>query len=207
MRSGPPFNNSGPRPSGPGGPGGFNRNNNRYGRGPQRPQRAHRINEEINVPEVRIVQDEDESLNNAILPIEKALRLAEQREEDLVEIAAQAVPPVCRIIEYSKLLYELKKKEKDAKQKQHITELKEIRFGPNTDDHDFEFKARHAEKFLNEGNKIKAYVTFHGRTIIHKSRGEELLNRFVEVLEPIAKLEAPPRMDGKRMVIILAPKK
>lgn len=167
--------------------------------------RPHRINNEINVPEVRLVGEEDESLNG-IQPIEKVLKMAEVREADLVEIAPNANPPVCRIVEYSKYRYELKKKEKENKSKQHVVVLKEIRFGPNTDEHDFNFKVRHAQKFLQEGNKIKAFVIFHGRSIVHKGRGEKLLTDFSKALEEIAKEEAPPKMEGKRMFMILAPK-
>lgn len=168
--------------------------------------RLHRINDEIRSREVRVVQHEEEEVNG-VHPIEKAIQMAEERNQDLVEIVGNAQPPVCRIIEYSKLKYELKKKEKENKAKQQTVVLKEIRFGPNTDDHDFNFKLRHARNFLEEGNKIKAFVHFHGRSIVHKDRGADLLERFVEELDDIAKVEVPPKMEGKRMNLILAPKK
>jgi translation initiation factor IF-3 len=168
--------------------------------------RAHRINEDIDVAEVRLVGEEDESLNG-LQRTSDMLAIALQRGVDLVEITKNVNPPVCRLIEYSKFLYELKKKEKDSKAKQHIVLLKEIRFGPNTDEHDFNFKLRHAENFIEEGHKIKAYVVFHGRSIVHKERGEELLRNFAEALHDIAKVEMPPRLEGKRMFLILAPKK
>lgn len=133
--------------------------------------------------------------------------MAEERNLDLVEVAPKAVPPVCRIVEYSKFRYEVKKKDKENKSKQHVVVLKEIRFGPNTDEHDFNFKLRHAEKFLEEGNKIKAYVTFHGRSIVHKGRGEKLLTEFATALDALAKVEMAPKMEGKRMFMLLAPKK
>lgn len=126
---------------------------------------------------------------------------------DLVEVAPKAEPPVCRIVEYSKFRYEQKKREKAAKAKQHNIVMKEIRFGPNTDDHDFDFKLRHAQKFLAEGNKLKAYVQFRGRNIIYKNRGAEMLGRFAEQLDDLSKIEMEPRMEGRRMIMILAPKK
>ncbi|MCS6905153.1 MAG: translation initiation factor IF-3 [Bacteroidia bacterium] len=165
----------------------------------------HRINDEIDAPEVRIVGEEDESLNG-IYPIEKALKLAEARGVDLVEVTRNASPPVCRIIEYSKFRYEQKKREKESKSKQHVVVMKEIRFGPNTDDHDFNFKVRHAQNFLMQGNKIKAYVVFHGRSIVHLDRGQKILEDFIAALENYAKVESPPKMEGKRMYLILAPK-
>lgn len=179
---------------------------NNFIRPPKRNEPEHRINEVIvGVPEVRIVNEADESANG-VYPFEVALEMAKARQEDLVEIAPKAVPPVCRIIEYSKYRYEQKKKDKEQKSKQHVVVLKEIRFGPNTDEHDFNFKVKHAEKFIAEGNKIKAFVVFHGRTIVHKSRGEKLLNDFIAALEEHAKVEMPPKMEGKRMFMILAPK-
>ena len=157
------------------------------------------------MPEVRLVGEEDEALNG-VYPLDKALKMAEIREQDLVEIAPAARPPVCRIVEYSKYRYEIKKKEKENKSKQHVVVLKEIRFGPNTDEHDFNFKVRHAQKFLQEGNKIKAFVIFHGRSIVHKDRGYKLLADFSKELDEYAKEEAPPKMEGKRMFMLLAPK-
>jgi len=133
--------------------------------------------------------------------------MAEERGMDLVEIAPQANPPVCRIVEYSRLRFEQKKKAKEAKQKLHQIEVKEIRFRPYTDDHDFEFKLRHAENFLKEGNKIRAIVFFRGRSIAHPEFGERLLNNFAERLAHLAKVEVPPRLDGKNMTMVLAPVK
>lgn len=170
------------------------------------PTRPHRINEEIRVAEVRLVGEPEEAMNG-VFPTDIALARAIQRQEDLVEIAPHAVPPVVRIVEYSKFRYEIKKREKESKSKQHIVVLKEIRFGPNTDDHDFDFKLRHAQEFLKEGNKVKAYVTFHGRSIVHKDRGEKLLRQFATALEELAKVELEPKLEGKRMFLILTPKK
>jgi len=168
-------------------------------------QPRFRINEQINVPHVRVVGEEGEQLG--ILPIDAALRLAREREVDLVEFAPAANPPVCRLIELSKFKYEIKKKEKDAKAKQHIVVLKEIRFGPNTDEHDYNFKLRHAAKFLQEGNKIKTYITFYGRSIVHNQRGRVMLEKFAEDLSEWAKIEMAPKLEGKRMFMILTPKK
>jgi translation initiation factor IF-3 len=147
---------------------------------------------------------EDESLNG-IVPTRRALAMADEMELDLVEIAAQARPPVVRIIEYSKFAYELKKKKKANKANQSKVVLKEIRFGPNTDEHDFNFKLRHAQKFLGEGNKLKAYVQFRGRNIIYKDRGRDMLSRFAEELGEIGKVEMHPKMEGRRMIMIMAP--
>lgn len=133
--------------------------------------------------------------------------MAVDAELDLVEISPGAVPPVCRIIDYKKFLYEQKKKQKELKAKAAKVVVKEIRFGPNTDDHDFEFKLNHAIKFLGEGSKVKAYVFFKGRSIVFKERGEELLLRFADRLEEYGKPEALPQLEGKRMQIMLAPKK
>lgn len=132
--------------------------------------------------------------------------MAEEREEDLVEISDKAIPPVCRIIEYSKFLYDQKKKQKEIKSKAIKQVMKEIRFGPNTDDHDLEFKTKHARDFLEEGSKIKAYVHFKGRTIIHSNIGLHLLNRFIQNLDDVAKVDAPPKLEGKRMFVYLSPK-
>ena len=158
----------------------------------------------IRVPKVRLV---GEGIESAIYSIQEALRLADEQGLDLVEIAPKADPPVCKIIDYNKFLYERKRKEKELKAKQHKTVVKEIRFGPNTDDHDFAFKARHAEKFLKEGAKVKAYVHFKGRTILFKERGELLLLKFAERLKEFGVLEQLPRLEGKRMFVFFAPKK
>ncbi|HMS50848.1 MAG TPA: translation initiation factor IF-3 [Chitinophagales bacterium] len=165
----------------------------------------HRLNDMIRVPEVRLV---GENIEPGIYSIHKALALADELEADLVEIVPNATPPVCRIIDYNKFLYEKKRKEKEIKAKTIKTVVKEIRFGPNTDEHDFEFKTRHAEKFLrDEGAKVKATLSFKGRAIIYKDRGEQLLLRFAQALEEVGTPEAPPRLEGKRMYIIITPKK
>ena len=132
--------------------------------------------------------------------------MAEEQELDLVEISPNAKPPVCKIIDYKKFLYEQKKKQKELKSKQSKVVLKEIRFGPNTDDHDFQFKLNHAKKFLNEGSKVKAYVHFVGRSIVFKERGEILLLKFAQSLEESAKVEQFPKLEGKRMFLMLSPK-
>ncbi len=164
----------------------------------------YRVNEQIRVNEVRIVGDDIESM---VLPTSKALRLAEERGVDLVEISPTAVPPVCRLIEYSKFLYQLKKRQKEQKAKQVKIDVKEIRFGPQTDDHDYNFKLKHAIGFLQDGDKVKAYVFFKGRSILFKEQGEILLLRFAKDLEEYGKLEMMPLLEGKRMTIMVAPKK
>ena len=164
----------------------------------------HRINEQIRAKEVRIVGDNIES---AVYPIAQALKIAEEHEADLVEISPNAVPPVCRIIDYSKFLYQLKKRAKEQKAKQVIVNVKEIRFGPQTDEHDYNFKLKHAIGFLQNGDKVKAYVFFKGRSILFKEQGEVLLLRFANDLEDYAKVEQMPLLEGKRMTIALSPKK
>ncbi len=141
-----------------------------------------------------------------VYPVEQAIKLAKEQSLDLVEISPKADPPVCKIIDYSKFKYEQKKKQKEIKAKAQKTVVKEIRFGPNTDDHDFNFKLNHAQKFLQEGAKVKAYVHFVGRTIVFKERGEILLLKFAQALEELAKVEQLPRLEGKRMILMLAPK-
>jgi translation initiation factor IF-3 len=163
----------------------------------------HRINNFIRVPEVRLVGD---NVEVGVYPTQQALKMAQEQQLDLVEISPNGVPPVCKIIEYSKFLYDKKKKEKEQKAKQKTSELKEIRFTPGTDDHDFDFKSKHAEKFLADGNKVKAYVQFKGRAIQFKERGELLLLKFAERLAEVGGLEGLPKMDGKRMIAIFAPK-
>ena len=153
---------------------------------------------------MRVVGDDIES---DVMPIRQALELARERELDLVEIAAQADPPVCRIIDYSKFLYDQKKKQKELKSKQQKVSIKEIRFGPNTDDHDFMFKLKHAKEFLDEGSKVKAYVFFKGRTIVFKERGEILLLKFAAELEEHGVVEQMPKLEGKRMIMMIQPKK
>ena len=164
----------------------------------------HRINELIKVPEVRLV---GENIEPGVYPTRKALDIAIQQALDLVEISPNAVPPVCRIIDYNKFLYEKKRKEKEIKAKSKQVEVKEIRFTPNTDDHDIKFKAKHASNFLAEGNKVKAFVMFRGRSIVFKERGELLLLQFAQRLEEVAAVEQLPLLEGKRMMMVLAPKK
>ena len=187
-----------PRPAGP-------RPGNQPARG-RRPEKEnpHRINDEITADSVRIVGDNVEP--NLVLPLSKALQMADEMELDLVEISPNAQPPVCRIVDYQKFLYQQKKKQKEIKAKQTKIVVKEIRFGPQTDEHDFNFKLRHAENFIKEGAKVKAYVFFRGRSIVFKEQGEILLLRFATDLEEIAKVEAMPKLDGKKMNMILAPK-
>ena len=166
-------------------------------------QQEHRTNHMIRVPEVRLVGD---NIEVGVYPIAEALKMAQEQELDLVEISPQAVPPVCKIIDYNKFLYEKKRKEKEMKAKSKSAEVKEIRFTPGTDDHDFDFKSKHAESFLKEGNKVKAYVQFKGRAIMFKERGELLLLKFAERLADFGQPEALPKMEGKRMLMIFAPK-
>ena len=166
-------------------------------------QQEHRTNNMIRVPQVRLV---GENVTVGVYPIQEALKKAQELQLDLVEISPNADPPVCRIIDYNKFLYDKKKKEKEMKAKSKASEVKEIRFTPNTDDHDFDFKSRHAESFLKEGNKVKAYVQFKGRAIQFKERGELLLLKFAERLAESGQPEALPRLEGKRMFIMLAPK-
>ena len=153
---------------------------------------------------VRIVGDNVEA---GIFPIRDAIRMAEDLELDLVEISPTANPPVCKILDYRKFLYEQKKKQKEIKAKSVKVVLKEIRLGPNTDDHDFNFKLKHAEKFLEEGAKVKVDVFFKGRSIVYKEKGEIILLRFAEALEEVGKVEKLPTLEGKRMIMIIAPKK
>jgi len=147
-----------------------------------------------------------ENVNIGVYDIREALRIAVDQGLDLVEISPKADPPVCKVIDYSKFKYEQKKKQKEIKAKAQKTVLKEIRFGPNTDDHDFNFKLKHAENFLKDGAKVKAYVHFVGRSIVFKERGELLLLRFAQSLEEMAKVEQMPKLEGKRMSIFLTPK-
>ncbi len=177
------------------------------GRQPFRPrqkEREHRINEEIVGPEVRVV---GEDIEPGVYPVAVALKMAQAREVDLVEISPQAVPPVCRIVDYNKFLYEKKKKDKEQKAKSKQSEVKEIRFTPNTDDHDFDFKSKHAAKFLQDGDKVKCYVQFRGRAIMFQERGELMLLKFAERLADWGSLESMPKMEGRRMIAIFTPKK
>ena len=194
---------SGPRPQQPGAgrpkpgqrPNTGDRNNNKD---------QHVINERIRAREVRLVGD---NVEPGIYPIEKARKLADELELDLVEITAQADPPVCRIIDYQKFLYQQKKRQKEQKAKAAKVVVKEIRFGPQTDDHDYNFKLKHAIGFLKEGSKVKAYVFFRGRSILFKEQGEVLLLRFANDLEDYGRLESMPVLEGKRMTIMMAPLK
>lgn len=164
----------------------------------------YRVGRQIRVPEVRIVGD---GIESQVLPTREALQMAEDQGLDLVEISPNAQPPVCRIIDYSKFIYQQKKHQKELKAKQVKIEVKEIRFGPQTDEHDYDFKLKHAKEFLSEGNKVKAYVFFRGRSILFKEQGEVLLLRFANDLEEYGKVEQMPKLEGKRMFLFLAPKK
>ena len=163
----------------------------------------YRANEQIRVREVRIVRED----GSEVVPTRKALDMARQQGVDLVEISPNAQPPVCRLIDYSKFLYQQKKNQREMKQKQIKVEVKEIRFGPQTDEHDYQFKLKHAKEFLNEGNKVRAYVFFRGRSILFKEQGEVLLLRFANDLEGFGKVEQMPKLEGKKMFLYMAPKK
>ena len=169
----------------------------------QQVEEPFKINQKITAREVRLVGD---NVEQGIYPTDQARKMAQDQNLDLVEISPTAVPPVCRVIDYSKFKYEQKKKTRELKAKQTKVVLKEIRFGPNTDDHDFDFKLKHAQEFLKEGAKIKAYVHFVGRSIVFKERGEILLLKFAQALEELAKVEQLPKLEGKRMFLYLAPK-
>ena len=169
-----------------------------------RKEELHRINDKIRTREVRLV---GENIEPGIYSIAEALRMADDLELDLVEISPTAEPPVCKIMDYQKFLYQQKKKQKEAKAKSVKVVVKEIRFGPQTDDHDFNFKLKHAKNFLEEGAKVKAYVFFKGRSILFKEQGEVLLLRFANDLEEYGKVEQLPVLEGKRMIIMLSPKK
>lgn len=186
-----------------------------FNRAPIKKDYGFKINAEIRVPEIRLV---GENLNELVIENEpplqpgvystrQALRWAEQLNLDLVEISPNADPPVCRIIDVNKYLFQKEKKEKELKAKAIKAEVKEIRFGPNTDDHDFEFKLKHARNFIQEGSKVRAYVFFKGRSVVFKDRGELLLLKFIKELEDIASTEALPKLEGKKMFILLAPRK
>jgi translation initiation factor IF-3 len=177
----------------------------RFGRGGRKRQEdLHNINGRIRATEVRVVIEGEEP---AVYPLSKALELAESLGLDLVEISPNAVPPVCKIIDYKKFLYNQKKKQKEMKAKAVKTVVKEIRFGPQTDDHDFEFKKNHAMKFLQEGSKVKAFVFFKGRSIVFKEQGELLLLRFANELEDYGKADQMPNLEGKKMIMMLSPKR
>ncbi len=161
-----------------------------------------RVNDNIRADTVRVVDPEGE---HGIYPKEEAIALAESRGLDLVEISPGADPPVCKIIDYGKYRYELQKKEKEARKKSHTIALKEIRFRPHTDTHDFDFKTKHARDFLEHGDKVRAYVQFRGRDIVYKDHGMNLLIRFISELSDVAKIDQEPKMEGRRMTTILAP--
>ena len=167
-------------------------------------QDPHRINEKITAHEIRLVGD---NVEVGVYNLNKALSLAREMELDLVEISPKASPPVCKILEYKKFLYEQKKREKALKSKATKVIIKEIRFGPQTDEHDYEFKKKHAEKFLKDGAKLKAFVFFKGRSIVFKEQGQILLLRLAQDLEDIGKVEQMPQLEGKRMIMFIAPKK
>jgi translation initiation factor IF-3 len=176
-----------------------------FNRGPQKKEEAHRINNRIiGVQTVRLVGD---GIEPTVHSFDEALKIARDMELDLVEIVPNADPPVCRVIDYKKFLYEQKKKQKEMKQKATKITLKEVRFGPNTDEHDFNFKLNHAKKFLQEGSKVKAFVFFKGRSILFKDKGEILLLKFAAELEEWGKVESMPELEGKRMIIYISPKK
>lgn len=195
---------SGPRrPMSPAGP--KPRPGQRSRRGNERNSRdPYVINEYIRAREVRLVGD---NVEQGVYPIEKARRIAEELELDLIEISPNAEPPVCRILDYQKFLYQQKKRQKEQKAKAAKVVVKEIRFGPQTDDHDYNFKLKHAVGFLKEGSKVKAYVFFRGRSILFKEQGEVLLLRFANDFEEYGKVEMMPVLEGKRMTIMLTPLK
>jgi translation initiation factor IF-3 len=168
-----------------------------------RAEEPYKVNERIRAQQVRVV---GENIKSGVFSIQEALELAKKEGLDLVEISPSADPPVCKITDYSKFKYEQKKKQKELKLKAHKVVVKEIRFGPNTDEHDYEFKLKHAINFLKEGAKVKAYVNFVGRTIIYKERGEMLLLKFAQALEEYAKVDSMPALEGKRMILMLSPK-
>ncbi|MCD6200490.1 MAG: translation initiation factor IF-3 [Bacteroidales bacterium] len=175
----------------------YNRNKNR------KVVLRYRVNDRIRARTVRLVGD---NVDTGVYSLQEALKIADDLELDLVEISPKADPPVCKIVDYQKFLYQQKKKQKEIKAKTTKIIVKEIRFGPNTDEHDYNFKLKHAEKFLEDGAKVKAFVFFKGRTILFKEKGEILLLRLAQDLEEIAKVEQLPKLEGKRMIMILSPK-
>jgi len=178
-----------------------------FNRGPRPPfkkkEAEHKINEFIRAPEVRLVGD---NVEPGIISLRDALVIAEEQGLDLVEISPNAVPPVCKVVDYNKFIYEQKKKMKEIKSNAKQTVIKEIRFGPNTNEHDFDFKLKHAVKFLESGEKVRAYVHFKGRAIVYKEQGEILLLKFAQALEENGKVEQLPKLEGKRMFLTVAPK-
>ncbi len=182
---------------------------------PRKPQIRFRVNDQIRIPEIRLVGDNmkeisevvGENIESGIYSTRRVQDWARKVGLDLVEISPKAKPPVCQIIDYKKFLYMRKKKEKEIKSKAVKTVVKEIRFGPNISEHDFDFKLKHASNFLQEGAKVKAYVHFRGRTIVFRDRGELVLLRFIKELEEFGAPEALPKMEGRRMIVVIAPKK
>jgi len=170
----------------------------------QRNDDRPKVNDEIRSSTVRLIKPDEE---HEIVSIERALEIAESFQMDLVEVAPQAKPPVCKVIDFGKFMYEKKKKEKEAKKKQHTIQVKELRFRPNTDDHDLEFKTRHAREFLEGGDKVKATVQFRGRDMLYTEQGEVLLKNLAEKLSDVSKIESQPAMEGRRMIMILSPAK
>jgi len=166
-------------------------------------EEPYRVNERITAPRVRVV---GEDIQSDVYPIQAAIKIAQEVGLDLVEISPNADPPVCKVVDYSKFKYEQKKKQKEIKANAQKTVVKEIRFGPNTDDHDFNFKVKHAINFLDDGSKVKAYVHFVGRSIVYKERGEILLLKFAQALEEYGKVEDLPHLEGKRMFMMISPK-
>ena len=180
------------------------RNNGPQRRGPNAPKDQYAINDRIRAREVRLVGD---NVETGVYSIQEAIRIADDLGLDLIEISPNAAPPVCKILDYQKFLYQQKKHQKEQKAKATKVVVKEIRFGPQTDDHDYNFKLKHAMGFLQEGAKVKAYVFFRGRSILFKEQGEVLLLRFANDLEDYGKVEQMPVLEGKRMTIMLSPKK
>jgi translation initiation factor IF-3 len=170
----------------------------------QRNDDRPKVNDEIRSSKVRLIRPDEE---HEVVSIERALEVAASFDLDLVEVAPNAKPPVCKVIDFGKFMYEKKKKEKEAKKKQHTIQVKELRFRPNTDDHDLEFKTRHAREFLEGGDKVKATVQFRGRDMLYTEQGEELLNNLAEELDDVGKIESKPTMEGRRMIMIIAPDK
>ena len=199
MEKKPPYNPGAPRPAAPGARAPPQRRDPR-----QVKQAPNNINEHIRAREVRLVGD---NVTPGIYSIHEARKIAEELELDLVEISPNAEPPVCKVLDYQKYLYQQKKKAKEIKAKSTKVVVKEIRFGPQTDDHDYNFKLKHAIGFLQEGAKVKAYVFFKGRSILFKEQGEVLLLRFANDLEDYGKVEQMPLLEGKRMIIMISPKK
>jgi translation initiation factor IF-3 len=182
-----------------------NNNNSNRGRGfkPRVKEEPYNVNERIRATTVRVV---GENITVGVYPIQEAIKIAQSLSLDLVEISPNADPPVCKVVDYSKFKYEQKKKQKEIKSNALKVVVKEIRFGPNTDDHDFEFKLKHAIAFLKEGAKVRAYVQFQGRMIAYKDRGEAMLLRFAEQLSEVGKVDQLPTMEGRKMLLVVSPK-